>query len=302
MNSHFLKYGPLLIAIILLSACRSKKEIASSEPLKNRSALYLTNQLEKKSFEFDWLGAKLSSEVEMEGQKESFKANVRMRKDSIVWISISPALGVEMIRMLISGDSVKYISKIPQNKHYYIGDFTSIEDFLGVDVDLHMLQNLIVGNPIAFEPKEDKFKSQVDANQYVLTSKYKRKVEKLVGADDKDLDPDLDSLRINPNDKTYQKLIEKRDEDELIIKRYYLNRSFQLVKTVFLDLYNNRSLIIEHRDHRNLGSSIYPGITRLEVQQPGQDQILEFELMRLKKDKPYEFPFEIPEAYERKYY
>ena len=293
----------LLLSLLILSSCKNRKALATEEPLKNRSAASLTNKLEKNEFLFDWIGMKLSTDLELKDQSESFKSNLRIRNDSLIWVSISPALGVEMIRMQISLDSVKYVSKVPNNKHYYLGDFTSIEDFLGVDADYFMLQDLLVGNPIAFDPKEDKYRSQIDGQQYVLTSKYKRKMEKVVGADDKDLDPGLDSLFIDPTNKTYLKLVEKKDEEDLIIKRYYLNgQSYRLEKTVFYDLFNNRTLTIEHRNFENLGAAQYPGRTRIEVQSPNSTQILDFEITRLKTDKEYDFPFEIPGDYERKYY
>ncbi len=293
----------ILTVVASLSSCRNRKDIVAEEPLKNRSAASLTNKLEKKSFDFDWLGLKLSTDMDLEDQSQSFKANMRMRKDSLIWVSISPALGVEMIRMLISPDSVKYFSKVPNDKHFYLGDFTSIEDFLGVDADFEMIQDLITGNPIAFNPKEDKYRSQIDGQQYVLTSKYKRKMERVVGADDKDLDPGLDSLFIDPSNKDYIRLVEKKDEEELIIKRYYLNgTSFQLEKTVFYDLFNNRSLHIFHSQFENIGTVLYPSKTRIEVQELNKAQVLEFEITRLKTDKQYDFPFEIPSDYERKFY
>lgn len=292
-----------LIVLAGLSSCKNRRGIISEEPLKNRSASFLTNKMGKNTFDFEWIGLKMSTDMELEDQSESFKANMRMRKDSLIWISISPALGVEMIRMLISPDSVKYVSKVPNNKHYYLGDFTSIEDFLGLDADFDILQDIIVGNPIVFDPKDDKYRSQIDGRQYVLTSKYKRKMEKVVGADDKDLDPGLDSLFIDPNNKDYIKLVEKKDQEDLIIKRYYLNGStYQLEKTVFYDLFNNRSLQIEHSQFESIGTEQYPGKTKIEVQQLNKTQVLEFEITRLKTDKEYDFPFEIPADYERKFY
>lgn len=300
MKSPKFLYIFAMIGLITATSCKSRKDLLE-EPLRNKSAASLVNKLEKNEFDFEWMGMKLSSDIETAEQSESFKATMRVRKDSMMWVSISPALGVEMIRMLVSSDSVKYVSKIPNNKHYYSGDYSTIEDFLGVDVTLGMMQDLIIGNPVAFDPKGDKFNSQVDGRQYVLTSKYKRKMEKVVGADDKDLDPDLDSLYIDPNNKTYLKLVQKKDEDDLIIKRYYLNSDFRLEKTVFLDLYNNRTLIIEHSKFDNIGAAIYPTKTRVEVQSAKGTQTLEFEISRLKLDKVYDFPYDVPEDYERKY-
>jgi hypothetical protein len=298
----------ILIALVGFNACKSKEQITDLEPLKNRSAPYLVNRLEENELKFDGIGMKISTEIqgqqisENEETETSFKATIRIKHDSIIWVSISPALGVEMIRMVVTRDSVKYVSKIPNNKHYYLGDFTSIEDFLGMEVDMPMLEDLLVGNPVAFDPK-DKFRSGIDGQQYVLSSKYRRKMEKVVGVDDKDLAPENDSLFIDPNDKDYLKLLKKKDEEDLMIKRYWLNgESFRLEKTLFNDLFNNRSLEIIHLDVENTGEFVYPSKTILRVEEPFRKQAIEFEITRLKSSTEQEFPFEIPSDFERKFY
>lgn len=288
---------------LLMFSCKSKKEIVELKPLKNRSAQALTNKLEENELQFHALGIKVSTEIlGAEDEETSFKANIRIAHDSIIWVSISPALGVEVIRMVITKDSVKYVSKIPNNKHYYLGNFVSIEDFLGMEVDMQMLEDLLVGNPVAYDSK-DKFRSGIDGDQYVLSSRYRRKMEKVVGVDDKDLAPELDSIYIDPSDKDYLKLLKKKDEEDLVIKRYWLNgETFRLERTLFNDLFNNRSLEIIHSNFENTGEYVYPSKTILKVEEPFRKQSIEFEITRLKSTTELDFPFEIPADFERKFY
>ncbi|HAR20844.1 MAG TPA: DUF4292 domain-containing protein, partial [Cytophagales bacterium] len=37
---------------------------------------------------------------------------IRIRKDSVIWISVNPALGIEVVRALITKDSIFVIDKI----------------------------------------------------------------------------------------------------------------------------------------------------------------------------------------------
>lgn len=303
MNRRLAAFGAFLAFATFLSSCRVQKPLEVQNPLRNRSAQFLSKRLEDNLLHYDGLGLKISTEIRSGEETESFKATLRIKHDSLMWVSISPALGVEVVRMLISRDSVKYVSKIPQNKHYYIGDFTSIEDFLSLEVSLNMLEAILVGNPLAFDPKDDKFRSRIDGRQYVLSSKYRRKVEKVVGVDDRDLDPELDSLFINPDDRDYQRLISKKEEEDLIIKRYWLNGdNYRLEKTVFNDLFNNRSLEIIHSEFDNTGEFVFPSKTVLRVEEPTGSQEITFEITRLKPLEELEFPFEIPADFERKYY
>ena len=59
-----------------------------------------------------------------------FKANVRINRDSAIWMSISPALGIEIARVLVLNDSLKLLSKIPDNKFAYISDIAALEEFI----------------------------------------------------------------------------------------------------------------------------------------------------------------------------
>jgi len=303
MNRGLSTLAAFLVISTFLTSCRVQKPLEVQTPLRNRSAQFLSNRLEDNILRYNGLGLKISTEIRSGEETESFKATLRIKHDSLMWVSISPALGVEVVRMLISRDSVKYVSKIPQNKHYYIGDFTNIEDFLSLEVSLDMLEAILVGNPLAFEPKDDKFRSKIDDRQYVLSSKYRRKVQRVVGVDDKDLDPELDSLFVNPDDRDYQRLLRRGEEEDLIIKRYWLNGdNYRLEKTVFNDLFNNRSLEIIHSEFDNTGEFVFPSKTVLRVEEPTRTQEITFEITRLKPLEELEFPFEIPVDFERKYY
>ena len=47
-----------------------------------------------------------------DGKKADFNAFVRLRKDSLLWVSINVALGIEAFRLLITPDSVKVLNKL----------------------------------------------------------------------------------------------------------------------------------------------------------------------------------------------
>jgi hypothetical protein len=46
----------------------------------------------------------------------SFVANVRMRKDSLIWVSFTGPFGVEVIRAMIDRDSVKIWNKLSNER------------------------------------------------------------------------------------------------------------------------------------------------------------------------------------------
>lgn len=274
--------------------------MVQQEPLKNRATGYLLKRYERNEFQYDYAGMKISADVASLGETQSFKATLRMKRDSIIWVSITAIAGIEVVRMIITPDSVKYVSKIPDNKHYYMGGFEAINDMAKVDLDFNMLQDILVGNAIALEKDEGKFRSEIDGLRYLLISKYKRKVQRAVGLKDKELAPE-DTIVVNPNDKRYQKAVEKVDEENMIISRYWLEaENYRLVRSIFNDLLNQRTVEIEYSDFQQAGEQYFPSKCRLRARDLTQSQEISFEINKLNIDKTYDFPFEIPEDYERK--
>lgn len=292
----------ILIAVVLLfGSCKSSKKAAGyQEPLKDRSAGYLLKRYEKNTFKYDWLGMKLDVDVKKLGETTGFKANIKSKKDSVIWISISPALGIEMIRVMITPDSIKYISKIPENKYYYAEKFESLLDIAQVDFDFEMLQDILVGNAIGLEKDEGKFRTSVDGQRYLLVSKYKRKIRRVVGVDDRKLNPN-DTIIVNPNDPRYQRTVRRAEDEPLIVSRYWLEpEHFKLVRSIFNDLINQRTIEINYEDFQEEGEQFYPKKGLIDIKDAGEQQQIDFKVVRIAIDKSYDFPFEIPEDYERK--
>ena len=283
-----------------MSACRKPKEVVRETPVKNRTAGYLLKRYAENKYDFDWLGMKVDASFGVEDNSDNFKATIRMRKDSAIWVSIVPALGIEMIRVMITPDSLKYLSKIPENKFYYTGRFDEIGRLIGIDFDFEMLQDLLVGNAIGLEKDEQRFRSEIDDNDYLLISKYRRKVRRVVGVDDRKLEGD--TILVNPDDPRFRRTAKRTDdEDGLIISRYWLEPAgFRLVKSVFNDLLRQRTMEISYEDFQPDGEQYYPAKCRLLMSSTQVRQEMRYEITKLSSGKPYEFPFEIPEDYVRR--
>jgi hypothetical protein len=83
---------------------------------------------------------------ESDGKKYDVNAHVRMYKDSVIWVSITAILGIEGLRAYITRDSVKLLDK--QNKVYIARSVSYLQEVTALPLDLHTLQQLIIGNPV----------------------------------------------------------------------------------------------------------------------------------------------------------
>ena len=299
-GQRFLSFTLVVIVMSAMSACRKPKEVVRETPVKNRTAGYLLKRYSENKYAFDWLGMKVDASFGTEDNSDNFKATIRMRKDSAIWVSIVPALGIEMIRVMITPDSLKYLSKIPENKFYYTGGFDEIGRLIGIDFDFEMLQDLLVGNAIGLEKDEQRFRSEIDDNDYLLISKYRRKVRRVVGVDDRKLEGD--TILVNPDDPRFRRTAKRTDEEDgLIISRYWLEPAgFRLVKSVFNDLLRQRTMEIGYEDFQPDGEQYYPAKCRLVMSSTQVRQEMRYEITKLSSGKPYEFPFDVPDDYVRR--
>ena len=157
-----------ILSILTLVSCNNAKRIAEGKPLRQREPTAILKQSEKASLEWNWLGLKLDADISANGNKGRFTLNVlRMCKDSAIWVSLTPALGVEAARVFMTPDSVKMISKVPLNKFVYEGDYSDFQKSLGVPLDFYSIQEIFSGVPLGIDPYI-RFLSNIDGNEYVL--------------------------------------------------------------------------------------------------------------------------------------
>ena len=88
------------------------------------------------------------------------------RKDSAIWISVTPVLGIEVARLLVTNDSVKMMNRL--NSTYFTGNFKLINKLFNADIDYDMFQSFLVGNDFTYYENgaSGKFKANIENKQY----------------------------------------------------------------------------------------------------------------------------------------
>jgi len=269
--------------------------------MKERSASFLTKRIEKNLFEYETLSFKTDVSVEMKGDKKSFKNNIRIKKDSAIWMSISPALGIEVARVIITKDSIKLIDK--WNDQYYLGEFDYINEQFDTDLDFYILQDILVANPILYDQKE-KFVSTNDIDKHILTSKNKRKVRKALGLDKNNLKEEdqneRDTLNFTVDQRRLRRAIKKEEEEDLIVKRYWINpESYKIEQTLIKDLFYNRTFEIIYKEFDDVALMYFPEKSEILLEDDDNRTKVFLDYSRVRVNKSLKFPFSIPDKFER---
>ena len=293
----------LVICSVFMTGCSNEQRIADGKPLRSRDPNNILKRYDKEALKWDWIGFKLDTEINVEGKSDSFTMNVRMARDSAIWISLSPALGVELARVLLLPDSVRVISKVPSNKFVFEGNYKQLEKSLGIPFNFYTFQDLFSGNPLGLNPQDDKFISQVDGFNYILIEKFPRRVKKLLGGTDEReiaLNPE-DSIAVLLGDRRANRMMSRTDEDDLIIKRYWFDGvTFMPVIDLLNDLSSGLSLKIKRSGDEGHRQGLLPTKTRIIARGNGVDLDCTFKVRRSRINREYELPFDPPENYERR--
>jgi hypothetical protein len=165
-------------------------------PIKEEGADYLFARLKEKELKFDWFSAKFSAEYSNKGNENSFNGQIRIRKDSLIWISLTPMLGIEAVRLMISQDSVKMINRL--NDTYFIGDYEYVNRFLNTNIDFDLLQAFLLGNDLQFY-EDGKFRATIDRGEYKLSTSSRGKLKKFVRGNQENLKIFIQNIWLDPD-------------------------------------------------------------------------------------------------------
>ena len=263
-----------LCMCLVLFSCKSKEK-ASRKPLEGKKTSYLLSQLVSNEFQFETISAKAGFTLFQKDKKTAFKATVRLRKDSALWMSITPALGIEVARVLITQDSVKVINRL--KKEYFIGDYHYINNKFNVDLEFDDIQAVLLGNSIAFE-EDEKLKFAIDNEMYYLGNMKKRKAKKA-------------------NDKP-EKIERKKNE---VVSLWLEESTYKIKKFLLSDLSADRFIRGNYSNHQLVDSQLFPHNLSFKIQSKFPTEI-EIEYSRVSLNQSISFSFNISSKYDQVFY
>ncbi len=132
------------VLIIINGACKTISVI--QEPYEGVNTEEKISLIQKTNFrQIDrlWI-KKFSGEIQTEDMHKKFKGNMRLVKDSLLIISINAAMGMEGIRIYLSGDSLIVLNRMGSN--YYRDRVEEARIELSTFLNLALIQNILLAN------------------------------------------------------------------------------------------------------------------------------------------------------------
>lgn len=256
-----------LVLLLAVSACKSTKTIQQAMVKKDTVAvtelivekqpthedtLQLVNQVlekvQQKYIDYRTFSAKIKVDyTNSKGRQPDFVANIRMLKDSLIWVSLSNDIGIEGIRVLISNDSIKILDKLANT--YQVRPLSHIQELSQIPFAFADIQNLLVGNPIFFN-KDSITSYTSNANGYTLLS-YASLFKNLLSVG---TDYSIQKSKLDDNDPTLNRTC------DLIYENYEDKRGvpFSTLRQITISQQNKLDVQLRFRDYKFNEEMSYP--------------------------------------------
>ncbi|MCS6796310.1 MAG: DUF4292 domain-containing protein, partial [Raineya sp.] len=192
--------------------------------------------------------------------EEKFKTTMRICKDSLIWLSLQANIGVEGMRILIDKDSIRFLNY--QAKTYQSLSFGQMSQQYGITINYALCQAILLGEmPI----KEfDEKKVIKDTSHYIIRQR-------------------MNFLQID---------------------NYLRQSDSQLEKLWVTDTQRGSQMEIVYSNFQPLGNGLFPDKNQVTLRYRNAQGLFQLQLnIDHKKtkisDTPLEFPFSVPQKYNR---
>ena len=239
-----------LSLVVVFSSC--KKETIGFKSRKK-------GNVNIEEIDFDYFQARTKVRY-AEGDKQvNGNANIRIKKDSVIWFSVSPSIGIEATRVMITKDTAIVINRM--EKEYYIFNFDEISRYFNFKIDYDLIQSIILGN--LARPIDDDTKIAKENEYFMIKQKSgPLDLQSFVLADNKKIETVLINEQATSNFLTLKYSEFKETGGYLFPNVCQVNLTYKAKKGPVVT-----SINLEHK--------------KAEI-----------------ADKPLKFPFNIPEKYE----
>lgn len=253
-----------------VTSCRTQKKVLK-EDIKEYGFSFLYNQLLENQMKFDYLNAKFTLVYEQDKNKTNLKGQLRIKSDSLIWLSFTPALGIEAARVLLTNDSIKFMNRL--NKSYFAGKYGLVDSVLHTTIDYALLQSMLIGNDLAqYDVK--KYRASVDNGLYRMTIRERSKIKRYIRKGEIDTRVLVQQIWLDPETFRIARIDVKEQGEE-----------------------DNKKLRVYYSDYITVGDQLFPSKVRIEVVS-NKSIFIDVTFNKVSINEPLRFPFKIPSKYD----
>lgn len=257
LTQHFLLLFSVTVA---LWGCKTTKVATTPSGLPAITTQTLLDSVHSNSLNL--MSAKLGVSHSNQKGTQNFGARVRIKKDSVIWLSITPALGIEAVRVVITPDSIKMLNRLEQK--YFVESFEKTNELLQLEITYPILQSVLLGE----------FVPIYDESLYDLTP--------LV---------DLYTLVADPEKTRFSDATVKMDQ-----RTEFDPSIWRVTRTILQNPLRNEEILAQYSNFQRVGVKVFP--TTMNFRTQGKDNIaVDVNWSKIEEKTTLRFPFNVPNKY-----
>jgi len=146
----------LTFSTLILSSCGifTKGHSQNRELTVGEGIINISDSLTANYLDYNSLKIKFSADYTSRVQKISLGGTLKIKKDTFIWMSLSPGMGIEAARVLLTPDSVKFINRL--KSEYFAGSYDFLQEKYGLELDYYTAQAIFTNELFIYPAKTDK--------------------------------------------------------------------------------------------------------------------------------------------------
>jgi hypothetical protein len=264
------KYHYIFIVIIIsLTACRGLRLNGPVTDYPESPVAFYDSLQANNQENFETYSGRASVTYETPKEKLSLRVNFRMMRDSVIWASISPGLGIELVRLIITKDTIMLLNRI--DKTVFVKRFADIQSLIQAEVSYADFEALIIGSPIS-----------LDANNGFVY-----KIEKA-------------GFLSNYSEKSLKRIERQKETPIVVLRSLEIGQHNWLMSQELNDILQNRSIKVSYLERDNMGhGKTFIKRTNIKTFIKGKlAQTIDIKWSKPKLNDPLRIKFSVPDNYE----
>lgn len=246
------RYILFVVLMILAVSCKSTKVAGDGTATAKLSSKAIVKAHYQNQSDFKTLSGKMKIDYSDGGSPKGVSVSFRMEKDRAIWLSAP--LGI--VKAYITPDRVTFYNKL--QSEYFDGDFSYLNDLLGVELGFKNLQNILLGEAL-FDLRKDKYDSSIAGENYELQPK---------------------------NAMALFKMLFQIEAENFKMASQQLSQPLK-----------KRLLQINYTNYQKIGQLILPESIAIAAIEEDHRNTIDIEYRNMEFNQPLSFPYKIPKGF-----
>lgn len=239
---------------MVFASCKSAKNTTSTGNVSSLSAKKLAKKHTEAFFDKNTVDAKLKVTYKNAKENVDFSVRMKIKKDEVIWLKGTKI--ISLFRAKITPDKVSFYS--PYKKNYIEGNFETLKEILGFEVDFYQLQNLLLGQALY----------------------------------------NLETQKLTANTVTTGIQLTPKKQPELFEIFYNINPiHFKLNEQSLVNKEKQQQLVIKYPKYSTIDNTLFPENIKIDANSKNKFSNIDVSVRSVIFDSEINIPYQIPEGY-----